>query len=139
MNELTRKKISRTAIRKHCKKLESDIDELLVNFPIDGVTKLKAFKLNYEAQVKRVHDVDEFIRPLTVRVGALKVGILLALICLKQVGQGAGFSLAIVDGTWRQSAGEELKARTVGQRENQITQRLGAKGEGDLFVATTTT
>lgn len=64
MNELTRKKISWTAIRKHCKKLEGDIDELFVNFPADGVTKLKAFKLNYEAQVKRVHDVDEVIANL---------------------------------------------------------------------------
>ena len=66
MEALTRKNISRTALRRHCKNLESDIKCLLSDFPADGAVKLKALKLNYENQIKRIDAVsDEIVGMLT--------------------------------------------------------------------------
>ena len=64
MDALTRKKISRTALRKHCKKLESDVDTLLAAFPADGFVKLKVLKTNYEAQIEKVNAASDDIAGL---------------------------------------------------------------------------
>ena len=50
MDALKRHKISRTALRNHCKKLEGDIAALLQEFPADGLVKLRALKCAYEGQ-----------------------------------------------------------------------------------------
>ena len=54
MNDLTRKKISRTQLRNHCKRLEGQLNDVLDNFPEDGVKKLRALKANYESQVGKI-------------------------------------------------------------------------------------
>ena len=64
MDPLTRKKISRTALRKHCKKLEGDVDALLAAFPEDGIVKLKVLKTNYEAQIEKVNTASDDIAAL---------------------------------------------------------------------------
>ena len=64
MDPLTRKKISRTALRKHCKKLEGDVDALLAAFPEDGIVKLKVLKTNYEAQIEKVNAASDDIAAL---------------------------------------------------------------------------
>ena len=64
MDPLTRKKISRTALRKHCKKLEDDVDALLAAFPADGFVKLKVLKTNYEAQIQKVNTASDDIAAL---------------------------------------------------------------------------
>ena len=61
MDPLQRKKISRTMLRKHCKKLEADIDGLISAFPDDGVAKLKTLKSNYEAQIAKINAVNDEI------------------------------------------------------------------------------
>ena len=45
-------------LRNHSKKLEGEIDKLLAAFTPDGVTTLKAYKLNYEEQIKKINEVD---------------------------------------------------------------------------------
>ena len=55
MDPLTRKKISRTALRNHAKKLQGDIDALLLNFPDDGARRLRTLKTNFEAQVTKIN------------------------------------------------------------------------------------
>ena len=64
MNALTRKKISRTALRNHCKKLEADISSILDNFPDDGVHKLKVLKVTYEKQIEKINTVSDEISML---------------------------------------------------------------------------
>ena len=54
MDPLKRKKLSRTALRRHCKKLEDDVDQLLAAFPDDGMAKLRTLRVNYEAQIAKV-------------------------------------------------------------------------------------
>ena len=61
LEQLRRKKISRTALRKHCKKIEDDINALLEEFPADGIIKLKTLKLNYEAQILKINTVSDDI------------------------------------------------------------------------------
>ena len=46
MEDLTKKKISRTMLRKHCKKLEEQVEKLLTTFPTDGAKKLFRRKQN---------------------------------------------------------------------------------------------
>ena len=59
MDPLTRKKISRSALRNHCKKIEGKIDLLLAgDLPKDGIQQLKSLRLAYEAQLKKVSDAD---------------------------------------------------------------------------------
>ena len=58
MDELKRKKISRTALRNHCKKLECEINGLLTDKTNDNVEKLKGLKLNLENQLTRVEKAD---------------------------------------------------------------------------------
>ena len=55
MDPLTRKKISRSALRNHAKKLQGDIDALLLNFPDDGARRLRTLKTNFEAQVTKIN------------------------------------------------------------------------------------
>ena len=61
MNDLQRKRISRTALRRHCTKFENDISQLLDNNTDDTHLDLQALKLNYESQIKRIGVVDEEI------------------------------------------------------------------------------
>ena len=58
MDELIRRKISRTALRNHCKKLESEINGLLNDKTNDNAEKLRGLKLNLENQLKRVEKAD---------------------------------------------------------------------------------
>ena len=64
MEPLQRKKISRTGLRRHCKKLEEDVDQLLAAFPADGFVKLKVLKTNYEAQIVKVNAASDEISAL---------------------------------------------------------------------------
>ena len=64
MNALTRAKISRTALRNHCKKLEQKIDTLFQAFPADGLLQLKALKLNYKTQLHRIEVADAEVTKL---------------------------------------------------------------------------
>ena len=64
MDALTRKKISRTQLRNHCKKLEGQLDGLLENFPADGLKKLKALKANYESQIGKIATANNDIAEL---------------------------------------------------------------------------
>ena len=57
-------KISRTGPRRHCKKLEEEVDTLLAAFPADGYVKLKVLKTNYEAQIAKVNAASEEISAL---------------------------------------------------------------------------
>jgi hypothetical protein len=67
MDALTRKKISRTQLRHHCKKIEGKIDLLLDGvFPDDGLKQLKSLRLSYEAQIKKVTTAnDAYVELLT--------------------------------------------------------------------------
>ena len=66
MDPLVRHKISRTALRNHCKKLEGDIDALLLAFPPNGIVKLKTLKLAYEGQKVKVDAASEEVAKLIV-------------------------------------------------------------------------
>ena len=54
MNNLTRKKLSRSALRNHCKNLEVSIDGFLADPNHDNLHDLNALKLNYDTQVKKI-------------------------------------------------------------------------------------
>ena len=64
MDALTRKKISRTALRKHCKKLEGDLETILTTAGDEEEFKLKALKLNYAKQIEKINAVDVEIAEL---------------------------------------------------------------------------
>ena len=64
MEDKQRKKISRTMLRKHCKKIEESVDALLANLPEDGVEKLLALKLNYETQMNKINIANEEVAKL---------------------------------------------------------------------------
>ena len=61
MNELSKKKISRTALHNHCEKIEKRINGLFEDFRATDVVTLNGFKMNYENQVKKIEDVDKEI------------------------------------------------------------------------------
>ena len=71
MNDLTRKKLRRSALRNHCKKLEVNIDGLLFDFSQDKLDDLKALRLNYDTQVKKVLQSDDDISNLVTDDDAL--------------------------------------------------------------------
>ena len=65
--DLTRKRRSRTAYRKHCKRIEGELSGIFYNFdPEDNslITKLTALKTNYQAQLEKVRVLDEEISDL---------------------------------------------------------------------------
>ena len=73
MNDLTRKKKSRTALRNQCKKLEASIEDVLKNFNDNNLVELKGLKLNYENQMSRIDAVDQEILNLITEEEQLKV------------------------------------------------------------------
>ena len=64
MDALHRKKISRSALRTHCKKIEAKITDLVDGFAVEKTVELKALKLNYQAQIDKIKAVDEDIMGL---------------------------------------------------------------------------
>ena len=66
MDPLTRKKIGRTALRNHAKKIQGNIDALLEDFSEDGVRKLRTLKTNFEAQIKKIDSASDDIAALIV-------------------------------------------------------------------------
>ena len=64
MNEISRKKISRTALRKHCKKLETKIDDILERFDHTRLVELSGLKMNYEKEMSRIEVTDQEIQSL---------------------------------------------------------------------------
>ena len=54
MDPLQRKKIGRSALRNHAKKLQGDVNALLDNFPDDGMKQLAALKQNFVAQLEKI-------------------------------------------------------------------------------------
>ena len=61
MNDLKRKKIGRGTLRSHCKKLEERINVLVSEFVAEKTVELKALKMNYEKQIKKIEVADEEI------------------------------------------------------------------------------
>ena len=61
MNELTKKKISRGALRTHCKKIEGNADDLISKFTPDKRTQLQSLRLNYATQIEKIKAVDQEI------------------------------------------------------------------------------
>ena len=54
MDALQRKKIGRSALRNHAKKIQGDINALLDHFPNDGMRQLEALKQNFVAQLEKI-------------------------------------------------------------------------------------
>ncbi len=59
-----RKKISRTALRNHCKKLEVEIDTLTKDFAEMNLTRLRSLRSNYEAQIAKIAKASEEVQNL---------------------------------------------------------------------------
>ena len=57
MNELSKKKVSRTALHNHCEKIEKRINGLLEDFRTTDVVTLNGFKMSYENQVKKIDSI----------------------------------------------------------------------------------
>ena len=64
MDDKTRKNHSRSALRKHCKKIEADIETATTACDRANSVKLKGLKLNYENQIERIRKVNEELQGL---------------------------------------------------------------------------
>ena len=64
MEPLTRKKISRTALRNHCKKLEVEIETLTKEFDEMNLTRLRSLRSNYEAQIAKIAKASDEVQNL---------------------------------------------------------------------------
>ena len=64
MEPLKRKKIGRTALRNHFKKLEKEVETLLKDFDRSNLAKLKSLKTNLENQISKIQKADEEVQSL---------------------------------------------------------------------------
>ena len=71
MDPLQRKKLSRSALRNHAKKIVGEIDGLLDNFSYEGVQRLLALKANLAAQLEKVEASNGEVEELIVEEEAL--------------------------------------------------------------------
>ena len=71
MEPITRKKIGRSALRNHCKKIEKDIETLLTNFDSNDLMKLKSLKANYLSQIEKVGKANVEVQALIAEEAAL--------------------------------------------------------------------
>ena len=58
MNELMRKRISRSALLRHSKKLETQIDEVISDYERGKLAELKGLQLNFKTQLEKIDNVD---------------------------------------------------------------------------------